>query len=114
MSRVHFLVVAVVLTASLIGQDVEHAPTVAQCQADQRLWMSKLEGGNPSAIPEYSVLGKWGDEMRDCQEVDPENKPTYYNTQEEIHDAQHLRMLHFIARHGMWQTFLDEDAAGKR
>jgi hypothetical protein len=32
---------SLILTASLVGQ-VEHAPTVAQCQADQRLWLSKL------------------------------------------------------------------------
>jgi hypothetical protein len=102
-----------ILTSSLVGQ-VEHAPTVAQCQSDQRLWMSKLEGDNPSALPEYSVLGKWGHEMRDCQEVDPDNKLTYYNTQEEVNDAQYMRMMHFIVRHDMWQKFLDEDAAGKR
>lgn len=31
-----------VLTASVSGQ-IEHAPTVAQCQADQRLWMANMQ-----------------------------------------------------------------------
>jgi len=38
------LAVAILIAVPAIGQEVEHAPTVAQCQADQRLWLSKLEG----------------------------------------------------------------------
>jgi len=66
--------VVIVLTSSMLGgQDVQHAPTVAQCQADQRLWMSKIESDptNQLTLPTYSVLHKWEGEMRDCEDVDP-------------------------------------------
>jgi|HubBroStandDraft_6_1064221.scaffolds.fasta_scaffold09033_6 hypothetical protein len=40
-----FLLVAAVLlsASSLTSQEVEHAPTVAHCQADQKLWLAELE-----------------------------------------------------------------------
>jgi hypothetical protein len=56
-----------ILTASLVGQ-VEHSPTVAQCQADQRLWLSDLEEPHNS-LPVYAVLGQWNVEMSVCEKV---------------------------------------------
>jgi len=38
------LAATILISVPAIGQEVEHAPTVAQCQADQRLWRAKLEG----------------------------------------------------------------------
>ena|SRR6266436_4236917 len=110
-----YLVLALILTASLIGQ-VEHAPTVAQCQADQRLWLSKIESDptNQLTLPTYSVLHKWEGEMRDCEDVDPDNKLRYYNTAEEISSAETTRLLDFLTRHQLWDKFLEEDEAGKR
>jgi hypothetical protein len=70
------------LTGSIAGQ-VEHAPTIAQCQADQRLWLSKIEE-NPKQLPSFTVLNKWKNEMNDCQSVDPSNQLKYYNTLSEI------------------------------
>jgi hypothetical protein len=109
-----FLFLTVVLVASLtLGQDVQHAPTVAQCQADQRLWLSKI-GGESSALPKYDVIMRWTSEMGDCQDVDPSNKFKYYNTQAEIIAEQQICLSHFLVRHQLWQKFIDEDAAGKR
>jgi hypothetical protein len=52
-----------------VGQDVQHAPTVAQCQADQRLWSSEIiDDTYPK--PDIDVLQKWTREMRDCRKVD--------------------------------------------
>jgi hypothetical protein len=104
-----------VLTASLVGQDVQHAPTVAQCQADQRLWLSKIEDtDNASALPTFDVLSKWQREMSDCKTVDPSEELKYYNTGAEIRTMQGIRLMNFIARHGLWDKFKEEDAAGKR
>jgi arylsulfatase A-like enzyme len=103
-----------ILTASLVGQ-VEHAPTVAQCQADQRLWLSKIESDpNQSTLPPYSVLNKWRGEMLDCADVDPDNKMRYYSTGGEFVDAGMKRLMDFLTRHQLWDKFLEEDAAGKR
>jgi hypothetical protein len=110
----HFLVLAVVLAASLtVGQDVQHAPTVAQCQADQTLWLSKVEGPSAS-LPAYYVIAQWGGEMKDCETVDPSNQLKYYNTMAEITAEEHGRLEHFVDRHGTWDIFIAEGGAGKR
>jgi hypothetical protein len=106
---------AFVVMVSLSAGQVEHAPTAAQCQADQRLWLSKVEAGEgQAALPEYGVIGKWAYEMSDCMNVDPENKLRYYNTESEIYVEQKGRLRDFIQRHQMWNQFLDEDEGGKR
>jgi hypothetical protein len=112
-----YLVLAVlILTASLAGQ-VEHAPTVAQCEADQRLWFAQIEAdakaGNDT-LPTVDVIGAWHTEMHDCEAVDPANRVRYYNTESEIIVEQMLRLQHFVSRHQLHSQFLAEDAAGKR
>jgi hypothetical protein len=73
MTRFLTLAIVLVITASLTGQ-VQHAPTVAQCQADQRLWLSQLEGGDRSKLPEFYALIDETKEMDACQKVDPTNE----------------------------------------
>ena len=92
---------------------VEHAPTVAQCQADQRLWFSELEEPEPK-LPVFDVIREWSHEMRDCEKVDPENKLRYYNVEGEVEAEKVRRLAAFIDRHGLWGQFKTEDAAGKR
>lgn len=100
-----------------VGQDIEHAPTVAQCQADQRLWLSEIEANDKDSsvqLPDMSVLHQWLREMNNCITVDPENKTRYYNTVGEIDAEMLLRTESFIRRHALWSKFMGEDAAGKR
>jgi hypothetical protein len=67
------LFVGLLLTGKAQVQEVEHAPTVEQCRADQRLWLSKLE--DPSGtLPRYLTLGSWSREMAECRSVDPDNQ----------------------------------------
>ena len=115
-----FVILAfVVITTSLTGQ-VEHAPTVAQCQADQRLWLAQAEdnvGTNKDGDtlpPSYNTLSEWRREMQNCVDVDPENRRSYSNTESELVVVLKRRLGDFIERHGMWSKFLEEDAAGKR
>lgn len=105
--------VVVLLAASLKGQ-VEHAPTVAQCQADQRLWLADIEGGHREQLPAFDVLGKWNTEMLDCQKVDPAHAWIYNNTSGEITAEAATRTLDFIMRNQLYKKFVEEDAAGKR
>jgi hypothetical protein len=109
------LTAAVILffASSLTPQEVEHAPTVAQCQADQALWLSKLEGPDPNSLG-FPTLLAWEHEMIQCEAVDPSNLNKYYNTWAEAQASDSSRQFHFIKRHGFYDQFLAEDAAGKR
>jgi hypothetical protein len=40
------LLILSVFVLAAVGQDVQHAPTVAQCQADQRLWSAEIGKGD--------------------------------------------------------------------
>jgi len=109
------LVVAFVIAVPALGQEVKHAPTVDQCQADQRLWLSKLEGPE-SGLDDapFSTLNAWNAELDQCKAVDPQNHFKYYNTTSEITAEQFIRAQHFIDRHGLHDQFIAEDTAGKR
>jgi hypothetical protein len=112
-----FLVFAVVLVASLVAPQVEHAPTVAQCQADQRLWLAKIEAdanGDKTGLPNIYTMRAWGIEMTQCKDVDPSNRFKYFNTEAEIFTDEMLRLRHFLDRHDLMEKFIEEDAAGKR
>lgn len=108
---VQLFVLGVVVTSSVA--QVEHAPTVAQCQADQRLWYSRLENAQ-TPLPDIKVIRTWVHEMNECDSVDPNNHVAYLTTEAEIMAEQKGRMEHFIARQGLWDKFIEDDAAGKR
>lgn len=109
---VYLLTVALfVISASVIAQ-IERAPTVAQCQADQRLWLSRLDDEDGS-LPPYKTMMRWALEMRDCQTIDPDNDPRYYNTYNEICTDQLLRVTAFLERHKLYDQFIKEDAEQK-
>lgn len=110
------LAVAVLIVASAFAQEVEHAPTVAQYQADRAYWMSKLEkpDGHGADDVSYDTLRGWSNEMDKCEVVDPANYPKYYNAWVEAVETQEAREVSFIVRHNLWKQFMAEDAAGKR
>jgi len=100
------------LSASVTAQ-IEHSPTVAQCQADQRFWMSQLQDlSHP--LPGFHVMTARHKEMEACTQVDPANEVQYYNTSSEIQANQLTRLFNFVQRHNLWDKFIDEDAARKR
>jgi len=100
------------LVGTSLAQEVKHAPTVEQCRADQKLWLSKVE--DPSASESSRVLDGWGTEMIECLTVDPTFENRYYNTAAEIHSEQLSRVVNFLSRHNLYTQFLHEDQAGKR
>jgi hypothetical protein len=80
-----WLLLLIVMPLQLVhSQEVHHAPTVEQCRADQKLWLSMLEQV-PSragvAHVSYEELKGWFQVMYDCKTVDPQNASLYYNTQ---------------------------------
>jgi hypothetical protein len=95
-------------------QEVKHAPTAAQCQADARLWLSKLEDMRPSSLADVSYfnLSDWQSEMSDCKPVDPENVALYQNVSFEAVATRMVRLRDFLIRHNLLDQFTKEDAAG--
>jgi len=65
-------------------------------------------------IAEFFAFAAWQDEMLQCLAVDPENHLKYSNTQSETEADIELREGDFINRHGLFEQFIAEDAAGKR
>lgn len=88
----------------LHAQEVKHPPSVAQCQGDQKLWLSMLEqpkGGGVANV-NFDELEGWFNEMHDCQTVDPENERRYFNTTSEITTRQWIRLFNFLHRNNLW------------
>ncbi len=105
------------LITPLFGQD--HAPTVEQCRADQRLWSSVHDTQDyKDAMSRLSAqtLKQRSDEMSDCFAVDSENSHDYFAVVAACGMEMEMgrRYRHFIDRHHLMAQFLAEDAAGKR
>ena|SRR5437868_15431799 len=102
------------LLVSLVGaQEIKHAPRIEQCRADQKLWMSKLEGDNGLKNVSFRELRGWNSVISDCENVDTELHDRYYRTASEITAAMALRLSDFIGRHSLWEKFDIEDEQGK-
>lgn len=99
------------------GRDAEHAPTVAQCQAEQRLWRSEIEKSvqdHSAHLPGIHGIREWEQEMSDCENVDPENRLRYQNTESELKAEEKMRMDDFLHHHQLWVKFITADADGER
>ena len=108
----------VILVSSIAaGQDVEHAPTVAQCQAKQRLLRAEIEESvqdHSAHLPSIHAIREWKQEMSDCESVDPENRHRYQNTESELTVEEKMRMEDFLHHHQLWDKFVTADANGER
>lgn len=108
-----WLLAFAMLDGKAFGQDIEHAPTVAQCQADQRLWLSQMEPEHQT-LPIWSAMAERIAEMDSCGKVDPDHSKEYENTCHELEFNLADRFMDFIKRNGMWGQFTAQDKAGKR
>jgi hypothetical protein len=116
------LFVLLVFVGSAFGQskssdDIEHAPTAAQCQADRALWNSQyptwvdaIDSGRPFSTP----LGQIGivellarrKEMTDCQAIDTRSEALYKEVYYYMNTIVAKRCLAYI-----FQTGKSEDYA---
>ena len=113
------LVLAFVILAPSIAvvQYVEHTPTVAQCQAKQRLWRADIEESvqdHSAHLPGIHGIREWEQEMNDCEDIDPENRLQYHNTESELKVEEKMRMEDFLHHHQLWDKFITADADGER
>jgi hypothetical protein len=97
-----------------IHAQVEHAPTVEQCRADQKSWYATLEDEAAVANVGYQELQGWFLEMVKCEKVDSERERWYMATHAAVGLIQGTRLRDFLKRHNLWNQFLAEDAEGKR
>ena len=109
----------VLILAGVAGaQQVEHAPTVEQCRADNAVWWDKVTADAPdyaTTVKESTaIIRLWSKELGLCAVVDPTKANNYFETNEKIALIIGSRRRHFIERHGLEDKFRSEDAAGLR
>jgi hypothetical protein len=124
-----FLLFGLLLALPAIGQ--EHAPTVAQCQADIAIWGDtnlEIEYRDATAAflsvgtPNKSKVNNLGldkvvarmTEMDDCGKVDPQGLVKYSNAAAFYEAAFKDRFVGFVKRHNLLPQLKLEDAQGKR
>lgn len=114
MKKLWLLLLIITPLRLIHAQEVQHATTVEQCRANQKLWDSMLLDPNGAvANVSYKELKGWFDEMQKCELVDPEFGTKYYNTYAGAAAQQRLRLQKFLDRHNLWNKFQAEDAQGK-
>jgi hypothetical protein len=92
----------------------DHAPSIAQCRADERLWASQDTGPDAFTNITADQLNVRKSEMIDCKAVDSVNQSLYNNMVAEFEGGLLVRMLNFLSRRGLVKQFLDEDEKGAR
>jgi len=106
-------------------QDVQHAPAVAQCQADAVLWQSqsrdyfrayKNHDAKNTTIANLTAkeLLARSIEMADCLTVDSDHYNDYSTVQSTYVELFGDRVNNFMKRHDLMEQFFKEDAAGLR
>ena len=112
-------------------QEPKHAPTVAQCRADVKLWYNDAEASeytkaqdalqddntpNRTAYVKLAInevrLRMF--EMTDCAQVDDANFSAYHKAHEFYFTIFTDRLFRYMQRHNLFQQVEKEDAEGKR
>jgi hypothetical protein len=107
------LVIFGLLTVGAMAQDVKHAPTAAQCQADIAVWKAESKV-DIEALAVNALVGR-ANELSDCSKVLVGDGSEWALTLRAAYD-QHIekRYVNFLIRHGFGQQMVDEDAKGAR
>jgi hypothetical protein len=104
--------------ASTTSPQINHAPTVEQCRADQALWTAELQASGGENKETFGVWTGRMQEMTDCFTVDSDKQSSPVNGYQSLTDlivrVMLKRQIRFIARHGLMQQFQSEDEAGAR
>jgi hypothetical protein len=103
------VVAFVLLVGTVLGQ--EHAPTVSQCQADERLWSAEsMQAGSGTgfdvSIRNYSVneLQFRVRELTECVAVDPHSNK-YSSTAMLILSQTNKRLMRYIQETGQANSY---------
>jgi hypothetical protein len=125
------LITVAVLCVTPAMAHQQPASTVEVCRAEAAVWFNgrmaadytdaqddwvgnKIPNRTETArLPVKELMARQS-EMFDCAKVDRENRGEYYEAGEFYHNVLTDRETQFIDRHGLWQQFVAEDAAGQR
>lgn len=111
------------LSAQSVFAQIEHAPSVKQCRADQVMWLATLDNPTLSAAESFATLNAWSNEMLVCAQIDSSPRIgrrnasqifDYLKTSTEAITTMAARQYDFLTRHNLVDQFLDEDKQGKR
>jgi hypothetical protein len=92
-----WIAVALLLLTTLVAQD--HAPTLKQCQADQKLWWEQLDSGSDEiSTLTVTKLNQRSDEMTKCGVVDTDRIAAYDRTAASLQLAVQKAPLEFCAK----------------
>jgi hypothetical protein len=107
------LVILAMLTVGAMAQDIKHAPTAVQCQADIAVWRAESKV-DIEALAVNTLVGR-ANELSDCSKILVSDGSEWARTMRAAYD-QHIenRYVHFLMRHGLGQQMVDEDAKGAR
>lgn len=110
-----YLWMLLLFVVPVMAQD--HAPLIKQCRVDVALWTAKddaTQGRGFNSLTDYQLSAR-ATEMLYCRmNVDSAHSAQYDNMYEEFIALEMTRMIHFLQRHGHWNQYISEDAAGAR
>ena len=102
------------MVSPCLAQEMNHAPTVSQCRAEQRLWLSKLEQYPPDvAEVSYGDLQYWTLDMVVCANLDAGHEVFYLNTYSMADHERIKRLEGFLHQRTLFYEFLKQDAQDK-
>lgn len=106
-------VIFALLTISAMAQEIEHATTAAQCEADIAVWKAQ-DKAHIESLPVNTLVSR-ANELSDCSKVLVGDGAELAFTLRAVYD-QHVenRYVHFLMRHNLGQQMVDEDAKGAR
>lgn len=113
MKHIFVLALLILMSISAFAQGNDHAPTVAQCQADGRLWNSQAIENVRFPDLTFKQLQARVNELLQCKTVDPSGDVDYSYGLDMLQKAQQLREMNFMDRHHLWPQFFAEDQQGK-
>jgi hypothetical protein len=106
------------LISPCLAQETKHvhAPTVRQCCAEQRLWLSKLMQypiSDGVTDVSYGELQYWRLDMFVCANLDPAHEDSYMSTDILANREQNRRLESLLYQRNLFSEFIKQDAQGK-
>lgn len=117
MKSVLLTTIALLFGILAFAQQTKHAPTVAQCRADESAWSLEVVEEHDASFTHLATnttaktLIDWRNEMNACESVDSARVHYYLQVNGLIDSELVTRLEGFLRRHNLKQQFLDEDAA---
>lgn len=125
MQRKHRIILGVIIALAFAvagdracAQEAEHAPTLEQCTADINLWFAQLSDSGHLRRLKQPDLDERIRQTAACSLAHSSSSPRIEQFADlllKVYVREGMqRATNFIGRHGLWEQFVAEDAAGLR